>query len=321
MSTKRPDNLETLQLAIELLRRIPRRSKVSAAELHGQIEAAGLKRDLRTIQRQLELLSQHFDIERDDSSKPYGYRWKEQSSGLSLMMLTEQESLLLLLARRHLENLLPNRLMKSMDGFFRQASARLGDPINPGRGRQWLDKVRVVSTSQPLLPPSITDGVFEQVSDALYADQWLEVVYLNASGKRTQAQVMPLGLVQQGPSLYLVCRFEGYDDERSLALHRMQSAKATQRRFDRPQDFNLQRYDDDGRFGFGEGRRIRLQFSIDKTAGQHLLETPLSTTQTVKVHPNYLRITAEVVATAQLEWWLRGFGENVWSVRRSPISG
>ena len=64
--SKRTDNLETLHIALELLRRIPRGSKISAPELRQQLEQAGLVRDLRTIQRQLELLSQHFGIERDE---------------------------------------------------------------------------------------------------------------------------------------------------------------------------------------------------------------------------------------------------------------
>jgi hypothetical protein len=81
---KRPDTLETLSIALELLRRIPRGRKISAAELHTQLNDAGLARDIRTIQRQLEMLTRQFDIERDDSSAPYGYRWKELAKGMTL---------------------------------------------------------------------------------------------------------------------------------------------------------------------------------------------------------------------------------------------
>jgi hypothetical protein len=115
---KRPDTLETVKLALELLRRIPRNRKISASELREQLANTGFARDLRTIQRQLEILSEHFDIERDDASKPYGYRWKERAEGLSLPGLSEQESLLLALAEQHLRNLLPENLLKSMDGFL-----------------------------------------------------------------------------------------------------------------------------------------------------------------------------------------------------------
>jgi hypothetical protein len=74
---KRPDTMETVRLALELLQRIPPRVAVTAEALKAQLEAAGIRRDLRTIQRQLKALCQHFDIECLDQDKPYGYRWKE----------------------------------------------------------------------------------------------------------------------------------------------------------------------------------------------------------------------------------------------------
>jgi predicted metal-dependent phosphoesterase TrpH len=80
--SKRSETIETVLLAVELLRRIPRRRKVTARQLHEQLRDAGIERDLRTIQRQLEMLSEHFDIERDDQSKPYGYRWKDNAEAL-----------------------------------------------------------------------------------------------------------------------------------------------------------------------------------------------------------------------------------------------
>ncbi len=317
--TKRPDTLETVQLTLELLRRIPRNRKVSAAELHEQLSSAGLDRDLRTIQRQLEMLSEHFDIERDDTSKPFGYRWKARAQGLTLPGLSEQESLLLTLAEQHLRNLLPANLMKSMDGFFRQARTNLGPLANGRRDREWLSKVRVVSMTQPLLSPKIQPGVFEAVSNALYADCWLELEYENAADRRRQARVMPLGLAQQESRIYLVCRYDGYDNERNLALHRIISAHATHLPFERPKDFDLQKYDADGKFGFGEGKRIRLSFRIRKEAGRHLLESRLSDDQQVKVCDDEFEIVATVVDTAQLEWWIRGFGEAVHSVRKEAL--
>ena len=108
---KRPDTLETLLLALELLRRIPRKNKITARELQAQLQNAGMDRDLRTIQRMLETFSEHFEIERDDRSKPYGFRWQEASRGMAVSHLTPQESLLLQLAQEHLRNLLPPRLI------------------------------------------------------------------------------------------------------------------------------------------------------------------------------------------------------------------
>src|SRR6266404_3607032 len=134
--------------------------------------------------------------------------------------------------------MLPTSLSQSMAAFFNQARANLG-PLSDARlEREWLSKVRVVSTSQPLLPPK---------------------------------------------------------------------------------EFNLQKYDDEGRFGFGNGKKIHLSFRIDKAAGRHLLEAQLSLDQTVKEKPNHYDIAATVVETEQLEWWLRGFGDRVSNIRRTRI--
>ena len=323
---QRPDTLETVLLAVELLRRIPRGRKITASELHRQLKDAGIERSERTIQRQLEMLSSHFEIERDERSKPYGYRWLERAQTLAVPHLTPHESLLLQLAEEHLKHLLPARLMQSMDGFFSQARRNLGDD-SQGHGtqstrlaREWPRKVRVVATSQPLLPPAIPSGVLEEVSEALYANRWLELDYQNAAGKRKSIKVMPLGLAQQGPRLYLVCRYEDFVNERSLALHRIRKAQASTLTFARPVEFDLQKYDDDGRFGFGEGQRIQLRFRIEKEAGFHLLETPLSQDQQARDDgEGWLGITATVVDSAMLDWWLRGFGDAVRDVSRQGV--
>lgn len=315
---RRPDSLETLQISLELLRRIPKGRTVTASELREQLAEAGFERDLRTIQRQLEVLAEFYDLDRDDSTKPYRYSWKSYAKGLSLPSLGTQESLLLILAEQHLSALLPARLMKSMEGFFSQAHAQLEGKASPQR--EWVGKVRVVSTTQPLLPPKIDQDVFEQVSNALYGNQWLEVDYQNAAGNRAKSRVMPLGLAQQGARMYVVCRFDGYDNERSLALNRIVAARATTLTFERPTEFDLKKYDDDGRFGYGNGQRIRLQFRIDKEAGVHLLESPLSADQTIKELADEYEITATVVDSAMLDWWLRGFGESVYGIIKREVS-
>ena len=318
---KRSDTLETVLLAVELMRRIPRGRTVTAGELHQQLKDAGIERELRTIQRQLEMLSEHFEIERDDRSKPYGYRWLEQAKALAMPNLTPQESLLLQLAEEHLKNLLPPRLMKSMDAFFSQARRNLGSESSARLEREWPGKVRVVATSQPLLPPKIVSGVFEAVSEALYANRWLTLDYQNSAGKRRSITVMPLGLAQQGPRLYLVCRFHGFNNERSLALHRIRKADASTLTFERPAEFDLQKYDDDGRFGFGEGHRVQLRFRITKDAGLHLTESPLSTDQQyVEAQDGWLEIVATVVDSAMLDWWLRGFGKAVTNIQKISLN-
>ena len=61
----------------------------------------------------------------------------------------------------------------------------------------------------------------------------------------------------------------------------------------------------------GANKRIKLNFRIDKEAGFHLLESPLSEDQQVREIEGAYEITATVIESEQLEWWLRGFGERL----------
>lgn len=322
----RNDSLDTALLLMEILKRIPRKYRVTAAELQKQLAAHGYDRNIRTIQRHLDTLSVAFGLERDERSKPFGYRWMDQAQALSLPGLTAQESLLLQLAQAHLQSLLPPKLMRSMEPYFEQAGRNLNVGALPGdagarSARQWLRKVRVVPTSQPLLPPKIVPDVFEEVTTALQDNRWLQVQYHNAAHEEHDACVMPLGLVQQGTSLYLVCRFKGYDNERNLALHRMHAAEALLENFTYPDDFDLARYEAAGRFGYGNDERIQLRFCITKTAGLHLTEAHLSEDQQVQEHADHYSIQATVVDSAMLTWWLRGFGDEVWDITRQAVPG
>jgi predicted DNA-binding transcriptional regulator YafY len=317
---KRPDGMESVLFTLELLRHIPRSHKVSAAELREQLSNAGYDRNIRTIQRQLKTLSEHFPIELDEKSKPFGYRWTKDARGLALPLLSEQESLLLRLAELQLRNLLPDSLMNSLKSLFRQARANIGGQL-PGsvkRDREWLDKVRVISTTQPLLAPRLQAGVFENVSNALYGNRWLTLEYKSFSGKLAPCEVMPLGLAQQGPRLYLVCRYRGFDNERTLAMHRIVSAKAQTLTFERPRAFDFATYEADGRFSFGEGRRVRLSFLIEQDMGVILQESPLSADQVVKEVDGQFRITATVVESALLERWLLAYSPEISKLRRTP---
>ncbi|WP_245570642.1 helix-turn-helix transcriptional regulator [Arenimonas composti] len=304
---------------LELLKRIPRTGWTSAPELRKHLEAAGMKRDVRSIQRTLDQLQDLLQLERDTRSRPHGYRFKRDADFFAAPKLGAQESLLLHLAWRQLHPLLPPSLKDSLSALFEQARINLG--AKPGsREREWLSKVRVVSRAQHLLPPPVDPEVFEAVCHALYDNKLLEVDYRNAVGEQWQAQVMPLGLVQLEPALYLVCRFDGHDDERLLALHRMRVARPTTLGFQRPAGFDLDRCHDEGLFAFGRGRMVRLSFTIDKEAGAHLLEMRLSDDQTVKDLGDSYRIAATVVDTWVLQWWLHGFGKRITSVIRRPIS-
>jgi len=319
--SERVENLETLRMALEIMRELSPVKPIDSATLMQRLEARGIKRSQRSVQRTLGMLVEHFDIECDTRSKPYGYRWRTQSKEFSVRSLSESDSLMLLLAEQHLKNLMPTKMLKAMEGFFEQAHrkvapaiASLSEDEATRLSAQWLDKVRIVSATQPLLPPQIDEAVLEAVSSALYANKWLNIEYRNQTQQAKSAYVMPLGIAQQGVRLYLVCRFEGYDNERTLAVNRITAATVSSKPFERPADFDLDKYDEDGRFASSEGPRVQLSFKISKKAGLHLTESPLSKDQTIEDCGDHYAVSAPLQDTLRLRQWLQGFGGEVWGV-------
>lgn len=307
MVAPRSPGLETALQLLAILQRIPRRRFTTSAHLLEQLQAAGFELTRRSLQRHLDVLIRQFPIECDTRGRPYGYRWTEGALGFNLPLLSPPEALLLQLAKNELADLLPSRTLLTLAPLFGSAQQQLAATTSPDAERRWLKKTQRVPESLPLISPRLAPGIFETVSEALYEERTLRLVYRNAKGKRQKAEVWPLGLVPQGPRLYLVCRFSGFDNERIISLVRISHAGLGDP-FKYPADFNLARYVDEGHFGIRRGSQIRVCFRIDKTIGQHLAESPLSADQQIFDEGERLLVIATMVETELLHRWLRGWG-------------
>jgi predicted DNA-binding transcriptional regulator YafY len=117
---------------------------------------------------------------------------------------------------------------------------------------------------------------------------------------------------RRGSLLYLICTFWEYEDVRQLAMHRVHGATMTRVSAKRSTDFNLDRYIESAAFEYRVGEKVVFKAIFDRDAALHLDETPLSEDQTIQtVDEDYVLVTATVLDSAQLLWWLLGFGDLV----------
>lgn len=231
-------------LLIAVLQRIPKNRWVSSTEIRKGLAAEGIDLMPRRLQRFLVALveCEAFHIEVDRRGKPYGYRRNAPDSTLDESSLTPQESLLLRLCQERLKYQLPPCITEAMEPLFSASKTALNENGKSAKTREWLQKVAFVSDTVPMMPPKIKPRIFNAVSEALYRDSKLRVKFHNSRGEENEAVVSPLGLVQQVQRLYLICQFEGYNNIRHLALHRMDEAEVTAFPSVRPQDFSLSQY-------------------------------------------------------------------------------
>jgi len=105
----------------------------------------------------------------------------------------------------------------------------------------------------------------------------------------------------------------------SSNVHRIQQARLGTMSFKRP-PFDLTAYCAEGRFGYGDGSKIRLTFSIRRGAGYHLTESKLAAAQIIlEENDEHYRIQAEMVDSDLLDKWLAAFGDDVWDIEKIPL--
>ena len=313
---------DTLLRQWQMLRMIPRHPhKVTAKLLHEKLKSEQFDVTKRTVERDLLSLSELFPLVSDERDKPYGWSWSKDAPVFDLPGLSHNEALALAMVEQHLNNLLPSSTLSQLQPYFAAARRHLSDIPQSERARSWLDKVRTVPTSQPLLPPSVKSDVQSVVYEALLADKQLAITYLKrGEDVITKYRIHPLAAVQRGGITYLSCRIGDYDDLRTMALHRIHSAIMLDDAVRTPADFSIDKVISSGKFGFGHGNQIELEAIFYNGTGDHLYETALSFDQVLTELPDgSVRLLVSISDTPQLTWWLLGFGDGVEVIRPTEL--
>lgn len=298
-----------------ILRLIPRHpNRTDVGRIHRQLEEIepALQVTRRTLERDLNLLSDSFPLERD-GCRPQGWWWRKDAEGLDVPGMDLTAALTFRMAEEYLSRLLPHSCLQSLAPHMKRARTLLEELSTEGLAA-WPQKVRVVSRNQPLLPPTVGADVVEVVYKALLSNRRFTGTYRPQGGEGKLYEINPLGLVISDPVIYLVATCWDYTDIRLLALHRFSGAELREKPVIRPEGFDLQRYIDGGALGFCDqfGKSFRLRALFTRGAAAHLRESRLSEGQVVKDRKDgRVLIEAQVADTAQLRWWLLGFGAQV----------
>jgi len=300
-----------------LLRMIPRYPrKIDTTTIAALLERDGITIHRRSIQRDLEKLSQSFAITCDDQHKPYGWSWSADAPSMDIPTMTPPAALAYRMVADFMSDMFPKEIYDQLKPHFRYADTLLKQ-TDKETLKNWPDKVRTVGRSQPLMPPKIPADVFAVVSDSLLEGKRFQVRYQKRGVMESVSRTInPLGIVLHDRLITLVCTVGDYiqlKDVRQLQLHRMNEAVQLDDPALTPEGFTLDEYIAGGAFGYrtGEGM-IRLKALFEQDAAIHLEETPLSEDQrlTDQGDGNVL-VEAAVADTRQLRWWLLGFGGRI----------
>ena len=265
----------------------------------------------RTIQRSLEQLSRVFPIASEKRGRANHWYWLERNALTQIPAMSESTAFVLRLAADYLRPIMPLDTLRVLDPYFRHAEKILaGTAIG-----SWTDRAAIIARGLELTQPAISADVQETVYAALLKHRKVGVDYRSKHEADSKRIVLnPLGIVIRTGVVYLVATSWKYQDIRHYVLHRMSEPRLMDEPADTPPDFRLADHlGDDGPFAYpASGDKMELRALFHAGAGAHLTESRLASDhRATQQEDGRVLVEATVADTAELRWWLAGFGSLV----------
>ena len=267
--------------------------------------------DVRSVQRDLERLSGLFPITSDTEGRTNFWYWTDPHALTQIPAMSGPTAFALKLAAEYLRPIMPPSVLRQLEAYFKHADRVLGDTSLGG----WTNKAAIIRQGPMLKPPAVRDDVQEAVYTALLENRRVEIAYRSKARTRANRIVLnPLGLVVRAGIVYLVATSWDYEDVRHYVLHRMSRAKVLAGPAKPVSGFRLADHvREDRRFSYPlSAGKLELKALFDSDAAIHLTESRLSRNHRATAQPDgRTLVEATVPDTADLRWWLLGFGAGV----------
>ncbi len=295
-----------------LLRAIPRHPRrKTPSELRESLRLSGYELTLRSVQRDLIALSTPWGITCETEGVTSYWYWSPDAKLFDIPNLGSAEALVFLMAKAYLQDAIPRSQLTLLAPYFERAEQLIGSAKIPIS--RWHQRVRVIQRGPSLHVPVVRPEVVKEVHEALLYERRVRLTYKKRGEKSVKDyELSPQALILREGVMYLVASANEYEELLHFALHRASGAALIERPAKRIQGFNLDHYVDNERaFSYPTKKQvsIRLRASLDQGLADHLSERPLSGDQSInqKEGSEYV-LTATVVDTAELRWWLLGLG-------------
>lgn len=316
---------QSLHRQWKILSFLPNGKWIGTRELQTDLQKEGIDVSLRTIQRDLNQLAERFPIE-SNQNNPQGWRWQHNAPIQSLPHMSSSQAVTFMMVEEHLQHLLPPSLLAEIQPWFELARKNLQHQT---QSSQWLNKVKIIPATQPLIPPSIDADAQHAIYEAVLQQKVLRADYCSRHSQQLKSYTLnPVALVQRGAVIYLICTRHDGDPNQILtfALHRFQSADVLDLPANLPKNFDLDTYIESGTLGFRLSMEIPtdlidVRLRLHERDATSFYESQLAKNQQIVVlSDGNVDVTATVPFNSQLVWWLRGFGRKIIDIQPQSLA-
>lgn len=282
---------------------------------------------VKSVQRRLEALEREGVILCRRAGNALEWQREEGAGGIAARaggLMTFDEALALQVLKRFANRRIPAMVSGGLKSLFAVAEERLARhaSVDGVRHASWHHKVAVVDSGFQPQPPALIESVFHNISNALFAQCLMELVYLRRDAPPgtppRRQRVLPLGMVETAAGVvYLVARNIIRDkvmpNPTMYRVDRMQEAEMLQETFVYPDDFVLASYvETERKFDFYPDGQIPLVLRFQAHAAHSVLDGRMAEDQTVEMNDDgTITVRGTVMLSDKLRWWIRAFGPGV----------
>lgn len=270
-------------------------------------EAAGVTE--RTVRRDLEKFRQ-LGFPLQERIAEFGKKlWCMPDERLASLTFTLDEALAFYLGRRHLDPLAGTALGDAAQ----QAFAKIRSCF-PSSALRYLDRLadgiqlRMPGASDYTGQAQVLDELFHAIADRC---QTVMTYQSQSATEPVEYEVHPYGLVKLRGSLYLIAYSRDHGEIRTFKVNRIEQAEATRFPFERPADFDLERFLQ-GAFGImrGDGA-VTVELRFDAEVARFVEEGRWHESQRLeRQRDGGLRARFELTTFEEILRWILSFGRH-----------
>ncbi|HBC3374048.1 TPA: WYL domain-containing protein [Vibrio parahaemolyticus] len=294
---------------------------IATADIHQALLDEGYDISKRTVQRDLEKLSEWAALDYEDDEQGHR-RWFRDIKKPDVMdVVPASEAFLLVLSEKLLRKAVPVNLSEKMEEWFKKADAKLSSKHLLS---SWKSKVNVVSDSYPLIYDEhhIDEEHRKVLYDCVLNEEQVQISYQsNKSDQAKDYMLNPLGLIIRDQSHYLVATRDVTPEKPQLFLfHRISSAKKLYLDITKPKTFSIEEYFAKNPSGWLlEDRVETIELKVKGYALDVVTHNKLAEDQILEpCDETWWKVTFSCHPTYDLISWIFKFGQDV--VCEAPVT-
>ncbi|MGI2152429.1 MULTISPECIES: helix-turn-helix transcriptional regulator [Shewanella] len=294
---------------------------MTLSEIHTLLEDEGFELSMRTIQRDLKMLSEWANLGYEDDDLGYRRWFRDLKKRNVLDILPTSEAFMLVLSEQLLRRVLPLHQSDKLEAWLNQANVTLS---SKHLYANWMKKVRVVSDNYPIIydEQHIDEPYRKIIYESVLNEKVISIGYQSSElSDKKYYTLNPLGLIIREQSHYLVATKEESPEVPQLFLfHKIVSVQKEYLGITKPKSFTLDEYYAKNPTGWLlEDTLTTVELKVKHYALDVVKHNKLSIDQQLEqIDETWWKVTMTCYPTYDLIGWILKFGQDV--VCLSPSS-